>query len=103
MSLVYATPEADAMIATAVGWWRDNRPRAPELLLEELRAARERLSEFPEAGVLVRRRGFSGLRRLVLRRTRYHLYYRYSPEHDEVWVVAIWAAMRRRGPRLKRP
>lgn len=90
------------MIATAVGWWRENRPKAPELLLEELWATKQQLSEFPEAGIVVRRRGFPGLRRLVLRRTRYHVYYRYNPEHDEVWVVAVWAAMRRRGPRLKR-
>ena len=102
MRLVYTTPEADAMIAAAVGWWRDNRPNAPELLLDELWYAKEQLSEFPEAGVAVRRRGFNGLRRLVLRRTRHHLYYRYYPEHEEIWVVALWAAMRRRPPKLKR-
>lgn len=103
MTLVYTTPEADAMIATAAEWWRGNRPKAPALLLEELWTAQKRLAEFPDAGNLVRRRGFPGLRRLVLRRTRYHVYYRYFPEQDEVWVLALWGAMRQRGPRLKRP
>ena len=101
MTLVYTTFEADAMIATASEWWQANRPKAPTLRLEELHFAKEHLERFPEAGRLVHRRGFPGLRRLLLRRTRYHLYYRYFAEDGEVWVVALWAAMRRRAPKLK--
>jgi plasmid stabilization system protein ParE len=103
MSLVYTTDEADAMIATASDWWAANRPKAPGLLLDELGAAKERLERFPEAGRIMRRRGFPGLRRVILPRTRYHVYYRYFPERDEVWVVAVWAAVRGRGPRLPAP
>jgi hypothetical protein len=102
MTLVSTTHEADAMIEAASEWWRANRPKAPDLFLQELRSARKILERFPEAGHKVRRRGFPGLRRVVLRHTRYHIYYGYFPEDDEVWVVAVWAAMRRRGPRLKR-
>ena len=101
MTLVYTTDEADAMIAAASEWWQANRPKAPGLFLEELRAAKERLERYPEAGRLVRRRGFPRLRRMLLQRTRYHVYYRYFPEDDEVWVVAVWAGMRRHGPRLR--
>ncbi len=102
MSPVYVTDEADAMIVTVSEWWRTNRLKAPDLFQDELRAAKERLEQHPEAGRVVPRRGFPGLRRLILRRTRYHVYYRYFPEHDEVWLVAVWAGMRGRGPRLKR-
>ncbi len=76
-------------------------PKAPDLLLEELLDAKEQLERFPEAGRSVRRRRFPGLRRVILRRTRYHLYYRYFAQDDEVWVVALWAAVRRRGPQLR--
>lgn len=100
MTLVYATDEADAMIATASDWWQANRPKAPTLLQQELQLAKEHLERFPEAGRLIRRRGFPGLRRLILRRTRYYLYYRYFAEDGEVWIVALWAAMRQRGPTL---
>jgi hypothetical protein len=60
MTLVYTTPEADAMIVTASEWWQANRPKAPALLLQELLAAKEHLERFPETGRLVRRRGFPG-------------------------------------------
>jgi len=36
-----------------------------------------------------------------MRRTKYHVYYVYLPEHDEVRVLSVWRAMRGRGPALK--
>ena len=37
-------------------------------------------------------------RRLLLRRTHYHVYF--VPEGDHIVVVAVWSAFRGRGPKL---
>jgi plasmid stabilization system protein ParE len=42
--------------------------------------------------------GTKRVRRLLLRRTHYHLYF--VEEGDRILVVAVWSAFRGRGPRL---
>lgn len=56
-------------------WWHANRPSAPELFLQELAAALDALVSMPLAGQLVRIRGAAGVRRVLLRSTRQHIYY----------------------------
>ncbi len=63
-------------------------------------AALDLLSESPEAGRPCPRKKFPGLRRLLLPTTRYHLYYLYDPDRQEVLLLAIWSAVRGRGPKL---
>jgi len=50
------------------------------------------------AGVRYPHREIPGLRRYLLRATRYHLYFVYTDEH--VVIVAIWGATRGTPPRL---
>lgn len=44
-----------------------------------------------------------GVQRLFLPGTRYHVYYVHDAEAREVVVLAIWSALRGKGPPLRRP
>jgi plasmid stabilization system protein ParE len=95
---VVTTPEADEDATRIDQWWMENRTAAPNLFFEELSAALALLGM--EAGVGVRHasRAIPGLRRYLLRSTRYHLYFVYSD--DVVVIVGIWGAARRTTPRF---
>jgi plasmid stabilization system protein ParE len=90
-------------LATAVqvdkieAWWRRNRLGAPDLFTTELAATLVALTETPTLGVEYRARTAT-VRRVLLRRAHYHLYF--VVEADRVFVVAVWSAFRGRGPRL---
>lgn len=93
---VEISPSALEQIAEIEAWWAEHRPRAPGLFSDELGAAIERLADFPLAGVTYDR--YPGVRRLLLRRSGYHLYT--SVRGDVVRVVAVWSATSSGRPRL---
>ena len=98
MSLPVAlTERASAQVDAVDDWWRANRSSAPELFAQELADALDLLSVMPQAGRRYERSGVSGVRRLVLRATRHHVYYRVDPE--QITVLAVWSAVRGRGPK----
>jgi plasmid stabilization system protein ParE len=103
MAVVRSTSKADRRIAEAARWWWENRSAAPELFVREFVDATARLSRTPEVGVPHRHRRIPGVRRLLLPRTRYHVYYVYQEERDEVWILSVWSAVRGRRPPLKFP
>jgi plasmid stabilization system protein ParE len=96
---VVTTPEADEDARRIDEWWIENRGAAPNLFLEELADALSLLGL--EAGVGVRHphRSIHGLRRYLLRSSRYHLYFVHSDEL--VVIVGIWGATRRTTPRFR--
>lgn len=79
-------------------WWRANRQSALGLFAEELMAALALLEVAPEMGRPYRYRVVPGLRRVLLRSTRHHVYY--VVVEDTVRVLAIWNALRGRRPPL---
>lgn len=93
---VELSDEARAAAGRADAWWRENRPAAPDLFANELDQALLALDGSP--GVGLRYDPKPGVRRLLLRRTGYHLYF--LAEADRVFVVAVWSAYRGRGPEL---
>ena len=99
-ALVRIQPEADEQARAIDAWWRANRLDAPELFVEELGAAFALLSSAPGAGRRYSARSIPGLRRVMLPGTRHHVYYVYDPERAEVSVLAIWSAVRGKGPPL---
>lgn len=100
MSLpVTTTPEADAQIRTIDDWWRKNRHASPNLFFDELSSAFDLLAHAPNIGRLYRRSPVPGVRRLLLRATRYHVYY--VPSVLEVRVLAIWHGERGVGPPVR--
>ncbi len=100
MSLpVITTPEADAQIRAIGDWWRTNRPAAPDLFAEELAHCFVVLAESPEIGKRYRRQSaIPAVRRVLLRATRYHVYY--VPGSDAVAVLAVWHSHRGQSPTL---
>jgi toxin ParE1/3/4 len=79
-------------------WWRHNRPASPNLFLSELESMLGAAALMPTLGAAVRGDRAPGLRRVLLRRTKYHVYYRVRGEVLE--VLAVWHAAREAGPRL---
>jgi len=100
-ALVRTTPEADTQIREIDSWWRENRPAAPELFLNELSEAFQIIAAAPRIGRLYRKSPLRLTRRLLLKATRYHLYY--VETGAEVWVLAVWHAVRGLGPPLRTP
>lgn len=88
--------EARAQIGSIDAWWRLNRPAAPDLFTSELADALTLLARKLTAGAPyddARR-----IRRVLLRRAHYHLYF--MTEEQRVVVVAVWSVFRGRGPAL---
>jgi plasmid stabilization system protein ParE len=89
---------ASAQAKAIDSWWPENRPAAPELFVDELAGAVGLLATAPEAGVPYRPRGAAGVRRLLLPKTRYHIYYRYDRENQVVGILAIRSCVGGRPP-----
>jgi plasmid stabilization system protein ParE len=86
---VITAPEADAQIRAIGDWWRSNRSAAPDLFSEELAHCFVLLAQAPMLGKPYRRQAsIAGVRRALLRATRYHVYY--VPRSDAVAVLAVW-------------
>jgi plasmid stabilization system protein ParE len=96
---VVTTPEAEAQIGAIDEWWRRNRPAAPGLFAEELVHCFVVLAQAPMIGKPYRLQPtIPGLRRALLRATRYHVYY--VPHLDAVRVLAVWHSQRGQAPSL---
>ena len=89
-------------MVTAFGnWWLENRSAAPSLFSEELAAIFELLESVPHIGRSYRHPTVENVRRVLLRSTRYHVYY--VVHDDAVIVLAVWSAVRGSGPDLAPP
>lgn len=93
---VELSDEAQAEVERIDAWWRENRPAAPDLFSDELERALAVLGDTPALGG--RYEAKPGVRRLLLRRTHYHLYF--VERAERVYVVSVWSAYRGRGPKL---
>jgi plasmid stabilization system protein ParE len=96
VKVVEFAAEAKAEVARIDAWWRANRRAAPDLFISELDRVTLALEDNPALGV--RYEPKPGVRRMLLRQTRYHLYF--VEEVERVLVVAVWSAYRGRGPSL---
>lgn len=87
-------PQAAEQIRVAQDWWLANRPKAPDAFAEEIERGFRFVSALPNAGEPVTHSRLAGLRRLLLGRIRYDLYYVTSPDQESVDVVALWHTAR---------
>ena len=78
-------------------WWIKNRDQR-ELFAIELERALEILATQPYIGSKQYSRRFVGLRKHLLRKSRYHIYY--TVDAEQLVVRALWGAQRARGPRI---
>ncbi|HKY37725.1 MAG TPA: type II toxin-antitoxin system RelE/ParE family toxin [Polyangiaceae bacterium] len=81
------------------GWWRKNRPAARFLFDDELRVVLNQIRTAPQLGTAYVAMASSEHLRVLMPRTRHHVYYRILA--DQVRVVSVWGATRERGPRLR--
>jgi plasmid stabilization system protein ParE len=95
------TRRAARHVDEAGRWWHANRTKAPGVLREELAQALQLVTSQPDAGATARNIRLAGVRRVLLRRVNYYLYYRLveSPSRS-IQVVALWHAGRGDGPKL---
>ena len=93
-------PQAESQIREAAGWWLSNRPKAPQAFTQDLEKAFGLISSLPRAGQKVHHSTMAGLRRVLMGRVRYYLYYRVDAATERVEVLALWHASRRAQPRL---
>jgi plasmid stabilization system protein ParE len=96
---VRTTPNADSQVRAIDDWWRRYRTAAPDRFLDELDAAFALIGSAPNIGHPYRRSPIGGTRRVLLARTRYHVYY--AMLGDQVVVLAVWHARRGSGPPLR--
>lgn len=96
---VDSTSEADAHARAIDVWWREHRPAAPELFLGELTRVLGLLAALPMLGVPYEHAAVpGGMRRLVMRPVKCHLYYSVDAANRLVLVRAIWHSSRGRSP-----
>jgi plasmid stabilization system protein ParE len=95
---VEVTPRAAIQLEAAATWWAQNRPAAPDAIRVDFQEAAALLSRQPGVGAKSRTARYPDLRRLLLSRVRYHIYYHVRTE--KIIVVAFWHASRGSGPSL---
>ena len=87
-------------IREAAKWWRSNRDKAPAAFREELDRAFELIATQPTIGARALDVELPGVRRILLARVRYHLYYRVVENPRRVEVLSVWHANRGSAPRI---
>jgi plasmid stabilization system protein ParE len=93
---VEVTPRAAAQIERAAAWWEENRPAAPNAILDDFEEAKLLLSRQPGIGAKSSTLKYPDIRRLLLARIRYHIYYRVRP--GKVVILAFWHSSRASRP-----
>ncbi len=99
MKLVF-TPDAERQVNEKNSWWREHRPAARDLFARELAEAGALIASTPSAGAVYTSRRGQQFRRVLMPKTKNHLYFEVDEVRELVIVHAIWGAPRGRGPRL---
>jgi plasmid stabilization system protein ParE len=81
-------------------WWKENRPAAPDAFARELLEASELLAITPEFGAPYVSRQGAVVRRVLLRKSKNHVYYDIDRDAGIVMIVGVWGAPKGRGPNL---
>ena len=90
--------KAERQIRHAADWWHENRPAARDLLHSELSRAFELITTQPRIGRKSPELGRGEIRRVVLVRSQFFLYYRVLEESQVVQVVGLWHTSRGSSP-----
>lgn len=97
--IVTVSPRAQRQADEIEAWLRARSAVAARRFREEMGRAIQRLAAHPWSGKVFRR---GPTHRILLRRTRYHLYYVVDEARGIVRIRAVWHAARRGGPKLGR-
>ena len=91
---------AAAQVAEIDEWWTENRRAAPDLFLRELTATTHLLARSPRIGPVYAASPVPGVRRLLIGRSRHHVYWELDDATRTVTITAVWHAERGAGPPL---
>src|SRR6188768_2080124 len=80
-------------------WWRENRD-VKALFIEEFLAVLGQISSMPEVGQRYRRTRGKVIQRVLMKKTRCHVYYFHDQEQGVVEIHSVWGARKERGPKL---
>jgi plasmid stabilization system protein ParE len=80
-------------------WWREHRD-AEELFADEFEQVLELLRSMPGAGRRYRLTRGKLIQRVLMKKTRCHVYYFHDHDKDLIEIHSIWGGRRERGPRL---
>ena len=103
MTTVVIVAEAEQQLGEILEWWTENRPAAPMLLLDEFERCVSLLESSPDVGVRFHRTPVPGVRRMLMKRTRHHLYSVHDADHEIVYIIAVWGAPKEDDPILRHP
>jgi hypothetical protein len=93
------TPEALLAIREKRAWWQEHRKEAPRLFAEELGAIVAKLRSGTDADrQKYAARGGHIIWRVLMPRTRNHVYYRVLDAGGDVEVLLVWNAIGERTP-----
>ena len=95
---VRVSRRATRELERAVKWWLETYD-VPPPLLKELREVIAVLRALPEHGVPIRTVRGRVVRRVLLRESQYHVYYRVA-EGEAVEIMSVWSTARGRTPKL---
>jgi len=87
-------PRAQRQLVSAHRWWRQHRDKAPEALQEDFAEALSRIGEAPRTGKFVKHQREGVVRRYLLERVKYYLFYRINTNGD-IDILQLWHASRR--------
>ena len=93
---VKVSARAASQIRRAAAWWAENRPAAPGAVRIDIGEALALLAREPGIGVMYEGARAKGVRRLLVGRIRYFVYY--SVNEDTLEVLAVWHVSRGRQP-----
>lgn len=80
-------------------WWREHRD-AKELFVAEFEEVLRQVASTPGIGQRYRRARGKLIQRVLMKKTRCHVYYFHNRERDLVEIHSLWGARRKRGPSL---
>ena len=81
-------------------WWVENRPAAPTLFTDELEEIFKTICERPHAGIGWPTPRRPALRRILMPKTRHHVYFRVDESKQIIHVLSVWGAPKGQGPKL---
>jgi len=95
---VKVSARAASQIRKAAEWWAENRPAAPGAVRTDIGEALALLAQQPGIGTAYEGARTKGVRRLLVGRIRYFVYYHVTP--DTLEVLAVWHVSRGKQPSL---
>lgn len=102
MKTIYFALHAEAQAIAADRAWRELPRSVDDAFETDLAAAMEKARAYTENYQVYATIDGKSVRRVLMPRVNFHIYYVYEEDVGAVRIIAVWGATRRTGPSLKR-